>query len=230
LTLADESHRQTLAEEIEAFGADVVVMGPLASLGAKGAGTPDDVTEFEKLMADLRRRCRKAFALWIVHHENKAGGISGAWTRVPDALLHMVKQGNGRSLLKFEKMRWASELHNTSWNLCWEGGDGFRREDAPVVKDYQALVLTALADGAWHAQDGIRAATGAGTAKIREALSALERVGVVDFRKGAPGHPPNAHCYRLRGACSDAPDKGNQAEQAILPGVTDAGACSPCSP
>jgi hypothetical protein len=228
LTFLDGAQRQDLAQEIEAFGADVVVAGPLASLGAAGAGTPDDVTAFEDLIKDLRRRSRKDFALVLVHHENKAGAISGAWVRVPDSLVHMEAQGNGRSRITWQKARWSSELHGTAANLVWEGGDGYRLEDAPAVVDYRAKVLEALAGGEWLTRNRIKATAGIGVDSAEKALTQLEQAGAVEFRKGGPGVPPNSHCYRLAGPCLDLSGKAKQGEQGTLPGVSLAGACSPC--
>jgi hypothetical protein len=228
LTFLDDAQREALAREIEAFEADVVVAGPLATLGAAGAGTPDDVTAFDDLIKDLRRRSRKDPALILVHHENKAGAISGAWVRVPDSLVHLETEKNGRSRITWRKARWSSELHGTMANLVWEGGDGYRLEDAPAVVDYGAKVLEALAGGEWLTRNTIKAAAAIGVDSAEKALQQLKQAGAVEYRLGGPGVPPNSHCYRLAGPCLDLSGKAKQGEQRTFSGVSLAGACSPC--
>lgn len=55
----------------------------------------------------------------VVHHENRAGQISGAWEGAPDLLVHVQAHGNGRTRLYWEKSRWSSSLHQTSAVLTW---------------------------------------------------------------------------------------------------------------
>lgn len=98
-TLQDETHRRELSTHISTTDTDVVVMGPLATLGMVGGGTPDEISTFERLLTALRALLERPISFWIVHHENKAGDVSGAWERVPDTLCHVQARGNGHTAL-----------------------------------------------------------------------------------------------------------------------------------
>lgn len=215
-TLSEIRNRKALAEKVDAFGADVVMMGPLASIGAKGGGTPDDINEFGELVASLRGLCQRPFALWIIHHENKSGKVSGAWERVPDTLLHVQAQGNGRTRLHWQKVRWSSELHDVSWNLTWDGAGGFQREERAQVRDYRGELLTVFQDGKWHPLTQAAELIGAHPNKVRPILAALAESGVLTYLEGPPGFKVNAKCYRLS-ACTEAPDRH---VQAAIPGCS----------
>ena len=58
-------------------------------------------------------------AVWLIHHENRAGQVSGAWERVPDTLMHVTSRGNGHMRIFWQKARWSSELHGTTMHLAW---------------------------------------------------------------------------------------------------------------
>jgi hypothetical protein len=118
-TFANEQQRAALAELVAALEIDLIVCGPLATLGAIGGGTPEEVSAFETLLVDLRKHVERPLALWLVHHENKAGDVSGAWERLPDALVHVRLEGRERTLLHWRKTRWSSTLHGARWSLAW---------------------------------------------------------------------------------------------------------------
>jgi hypothetical protein len=225
-TLSEVGHRKALARKIDAFAADVVTMGPLASIGAKGGGTPDDINEFGELVTSLRSLCRRPFALWIVHHENKAGKVSGAWERVPDTLVHVQAQGNGRTRIHWQKVRWSSELHDAAWNLTWDGTGGFLREESAKTRDYGGELLEAFQDGKWHPLTQAAERIGAHPNKVRPILSALVESGVLAYAEGPQGFKGNAKCYRLS-ACTAAPDRHVQAE---IQRVLRQSACTPVLP
>lgn len=124
-TLREPSHRETLAASVDAQEIDLIVMGPLVTLGMVGGGTPDEVAAFEELLVELRTMIARPVSLWIIHHENKAGDISGAWERVPDALCHVQARGNGNTTIVWRKTRWSSDRHGTSTNLHWCDGWSF---------------------------------------------------------------------------------------------------------
>jgi hypothetical protein len=47
-------------------------------------------------------------AFWLLHHENKAGQISGDWGRHPDTKVQLQADGNQpRTKIYWEKTRWA---------------------------------------------------------------------------------------------------------------------------
>jgi hypothetical protein len=79
-------HLQDFARD---FAADYVAGDPLHTLGAIGAGTPQDTENFKHLL--------RAFGVWewigIVtpHHSNKTGMVSGDWPRHPDTVIRLEK-------------------------------------------------------------------------------------------------------------------------------------------
>ncbi len=229
VTLARPDHRAALAALIQDFRADVVIMGPLARLGAKGGGTPDDVTEVEEMLADLRMLAGRPFAVVVITHENKAGDISGAWDRAPETLLHLKKDGKHRAVLDFKKVRDSPELHGTQWVLELIHPDGFARvgvNPAPE-EDISAAVLAALAGGEWATQGKLHKAAGVGLPKVQRALAALEAAGTIEYREGAPGHQRTAKCYRLR-VCLESSDRPEQTRIDPCPGEEGESGLSVC--
>jgi hypothetical protein len=195
-TLDDDGFRAELAAYIDTLGINLVIVGPLASLGARGAGTPDDVNNFALMIGDLRARAATPFALWIVHHENKQGDVSGAWERLPDTLVHVSAQGNGRTRVHWRKVRWSSRLHNTSVNLLWDNG-GFTFEEARV-RDLQTELLDAYQKhDVWRTAREASGLIGANQDKVRETLMQLVASGQMEVEMGPPGRRPNAKCWRL---------------------------------
>jgi hypothetical protein len=125
LDLTNALHRQQLADLINRHKIDVLVLGPLVELGGGGGaangGTPSDVTAWTRsTFAPLRELIGRPIALWIVHHTNKAGDISGAWRRYPDTLIQIVGESEGRSAIKWEKVRHGSLLHGTTTRVEWD--------------------------------------------------------------------------------------------------------------
>ena len=224
-TLSDPLLRQAIADEITAQKTQLVVVGPLASLGAKGTGTPDDVNEFSALIADLRSRTEQPFALWIVHHENKAGDVSGAWERLPDTLVHVSARGNGRTQVNWRKVRWSSRLHGTSVTLKWDDAN-FAIEEKKD-RDYESELFVAMsqADERWFtASDCVKAlkdfsedGKGANRNKVEAALEKMLADEKLVYEKGPKGRSVNARCYRLR----LAQEGGSKSEQL---GITEGGA------
>jgi AAA domain len=140
-TFAIETHRAQLAAYVDEHEFDLVVCGPLAALGAVGGGTPDEVSAFEALLADLRARCQRPLAFWLAHHENKQGDVAGAWERFPDTLAHARLEGRERTRLHWRKVRWSSRLHDERWTLRWV----LEREGFEVVDEEASAAAKAAA-------------------------------------------------------------------------------------
>lgn len=50
-------------------------------------------------------------AFLLLHHENKAGDISGDWMRQPDTVVQLERDGdNPRTKITWRKVRYSSEL------------------------------------------------------------------------------------------------------------------------
>lgn len=134
-TFAEERERADLAVVIRDRDLDVVIIGPATAAGMEEAGTIQDVRAFAALLADVRTVSGRRVSFVLVHHENKAGKVSGAWEGVGDTMLHVLGQGHGRTRVDIEKARWASAQHGTTMQLLWADGDGFTLEEKSEVDD-----------------------------------------------------------------------------------------------
>lgn len=196
-TMRESAHRQGLADHIASSEVDLLVMGPLVTLGMVGGGTPDEISEFEGLLRQFKSLLDRPVALWIVHHENKQGDVSGAWERVPDTLVHVQAQGNGHTRLVWRKARWSSQKHGTSVDLLWVEGRSFetveKRERDPWVE----------MEAAFRHANGWRTAKESGKlihlteAEAKKVLAELVRRDVFEFQKGPHGRSATANCWRL---------------------------------
>jgi hypothetical protein len=217
-TLKEPDYRHALADQIDRHEIDLVIVGPLASIGAKGTGTPDDVNEFVEMVGDLRRQTERVFALWIVHHENKQGDVSGAWERVPDTLVHVSAQGNGRTRVNWRKVRWSSRLHGTTTNLLWDDG-GFTIDEARIRDLHLELVEAFQNDDRWRTAREAAGLVSANQDKVRLALINLVENGRMSFEIGPEGRKPNAKCWRLR---SDSDSLSHHESHDLLGGGPEA--------
>jgi len=205
-SLREETHRHALAVSIATAEIDLVVMGPLVTLGMVGGGTPDEVSDFETLLRMTRSLVPRPFAFWTVHHENKAGDVAGAWERVPDALVHVQAQGNGHTRMAFRKARWADESHGKSLDLRWtETGRSYElKEDDD--RDLHAELLAAFAeDDAWRTYAEAATLIGSRQKATKIALSDLVERGDMAFAKGPPGRHKNALCYMTAAGAASYP-------------------------
>jgi hypothetical protein len=134
-TFREETHRRAIALAATEHEFDLLVVGPVATIGMVGGGTPDEIRAFDELLDEVLRLVDRPFAILAIHHENRAGQISGAWERVPDTLVHVTAQGNGRTRVYWQKCRWASALHETSSHLIWADGETYTVEAKPEVTD-----------------------------------------------------------------------------------------------
>lgn len=134
-TFRDDSHRAQLAAALTEHDIDIVVAGPLSRLGMEGGGTSDEINTFRELIDDVLDNCSRRPTLLLIHHENRAGQISGTWEREPDTLIHVQGQGHGRTRLHWAKARWSSDLHGTNTQLLWADGDSFTVETKPEVTE-----------------------------------------------------------------------------------------------
>jgi hypothetical protein len=131
VSLANEQHRVALAAYINAQEVDVLIAGPIVSLGMVGGGTPDEVSAFEAHLGALRALLERPLLVVLIHHQNVRGQISGAWDRVPDTLIRMVSTGNKGTRLTWQKTRDSSTLHGTAWKLKWAEGMTFELDETP---------------------------------------------------------------------------------------------------
>jgi hypothetical protein len=126
---ADPGWQSALADAVRDLGIDLVIVGPLTASGMEAAGTLQDTRAFLALVNHVRKLAGRRFANVLVHHENAAGKVSGAWMGTGDTLLQLLPRGHGKLGLHFKKVRWSSELHGTPCNLVWAEGDSFALSD-----------------------------------------------------------------------------------------------------
>jgi AAA domain len=143
VTLATAEWREELALKVAALDVDLLIAGPLTRIGMNAAGTLQEVAAFMRLVDDLRHRCGRSLAVILIHHENRAGTVSGAWEPAGDTLLHLTAAGNGRTVVHVQKARWDNERHATTMHLAWTDGEGFRLEGD---RDYLAEIDQLLTD------------------------------------------------------------------------------------
>jgi hypothetical protein len=199
-SLREPEHRAQLAGYVDEGEIDLVVMGPLVTLGMVGGGTPDEVSAFEWLLGETRSLATRKFAFWIVHHENKAGDVSGAWERVPDTLCHVQARGNGHTTLVWRKACWSSECHGTSIDLTWEEGRSFALVEK-VERDPYAEMLEAFEEkDEWRTAKESGKLISISEADAKKVLAELTRRGEMVFEIGPAGRHGSAHCWRLKGA------------------------------
>jgi len=145
LNLARESHQAALAQVIALRSIDVVIIGPLATSGMLGAGTPQEARIFLALCDGVRQLSGRPVTFIVIHHENKGGKVSGAWEGAGDTLMHVTGMGHGRTRLYLQKVRWSSTWHARKLDLRWTEGEGFEIEDKPEVSDDDlAAAITAF--------------------------------------------------------------------------------------
>lgn len=199
-TLGKPRHRADLAAAILDVGAEVVTLGPLATLGTIGGGTPDEISAFQALLVDVRMRVDRPLSFWLVHHENKSGDVSGAWERVPDTLIHVQGAGNGHTRLVFRKARWSSEFHGRSLALNWEDGRTFSVVEERV-RDLYAETLEAFnhADE-WRTSKEVSTLIKCRPGEAKSVLAELTRRGDLMFEVGPSGRSGRAQCWRLKTA------------------------------
>lgn len=174
-TFADESHRAELVELIGEREIDVVFAGPVQRLGVEGGGTPAEIQAFVNLLEQVRVELDRPLAYELIHHENKAGDVSGAWEGTTDTLAHVQARGNGHTAIVWRKVRWASELHGQTWKLDWRPGESFELDDTPETTDDaiadQLLGLVREAPGkSWNRYDELVQGKGKRKRVVRDQL------------------------------------------------------------
>jgi putative DNA primase/helicase len=147
VTLADEEVRAALAAQIAAHQLDVVIIGPITRSGMNEAGTLQHVADYCGLIADVRERADRRVTFILIHHENRAGQVSGAWEGAVDTLVQVTGQGNGQTRMDVKKARWGGEYHKRTFQLAWADGESFdviegeERDDNAVADEVLAFVL-----------------------------------------------------------------------------------------
>jgi hypothetical protein len=125
---------------------DVLIASPVSRVGMDAAGTLQEVRDFMRLVDEVRRESGRLVATILVHHENPAGRVSGAWEGATDTLIHVTGQGHGSTGVYIQKARWASAYHAQTLQLVWTPGDGFALNEQPEVteQDIETQLISAV--------------------------------------------------------------------------------------
>ncbi len=166
-TFATEEWRSELARIVDEQHVDIIIAGPLTRIGFEEAGTLQQTRDFMRLIDDVRSRCTQRVAVVLIHHENRAGTVSGAWEGAGDTLLHLREAGPGHTVMHVQKARWASLYHGKNFKLAWAPGESFEIE---AERDLLAEISALLEDGDWRTVEEIRSQVGAGAEKVREQI------------------------------------------------------------
>ena len=116
-SFADADARAALADYCDEHEIDLVAANPTLGLGVAASGRPDETQQFVDWLVECGLKSTRAF--WLLHHENKAGQISGDWGRHPDTKVQLQADGNRpRTKLVWEKTRWATLPSETIAKAC----------------------------------------------------------------------------------------------------------------
>jgi hypothetical protein len=148
INLRESTHRTELVDALSSHRTDLLIAGPLSRLGMQGGGTLDEISVFSAYLTDIQHRMENPLTILLIHHENRAGRISGAWEGIPDTLIHIQAQGHGSTRVYWQKLRWGSHLHGKSTNLKWAQGETFTIDDEPMLDDNDLgdLITNAVRD------------------------------------------------------------------------------------
>jgi AAA domain len=195
LDFADPTWRDGLARVLAAREIDVLVVGPLTSIGMEGAGTIAEARAFLDLVDDVRTLSGRPVAVLLVHHENKGGKVSGAWEGAGDTLIHVQQQGHGKIRLYFQKARWASDQHATTLQLAWADRDSFELADDAgdeanrPERTWNAIADYVLENGGTAWGPVAKAVKGEGDYLARRRDALLEAGVIVNAGTGKKGAP-----------------------------------------
>jgi hypothetical protein len=147
-----------LAAKVAELALNVVILGPLTRSGMNEAGTLQDVREYTFRLAAVRQLAGRRVTFALVHHENRAGQVSGAWEGAVDTLLHVQAQGNGHTRVCVQKARWSTKHHKQKLQLVWADGEAFEvveqeeRDDNTIADEVLRFVLEHPGTG-WNKVD-----------------------------------------------------------------------------
>jgi hypothetical protein len=195
-TFADDEWRAELARIVSERVIDIIIAGPLTRIGMDEAGTLQQVRDFMRLVNDPRQRSGRRVTAVLIHHQNRAGTVSGAWEGAGDTLLHVREAGPGHTILHVQKARWSSRHHGTTIKLAWTPGEGFEVE---AERDPLAEVKALFMDGKARTIEETRKEAGLGKETVRElfAQHADEFIMYTGEEARALGRNPNAQLYMV---------------------------------
>jgi hypothetical protein len=189
-TFADEPARRTLTDYCDEHAIDVVWANPTLGLGVAASGRPDETSEFVGWLRECGLWSSRAFGL--LHHENKAGQISGDWGRHPDTKVLLQRDGNRqRTKLDWQKTRWATpapeqKVVMLDWVVETEGYEVTPLDKGGATDDELVERLkTYLKDHPATATKGVQAGVEGNEKRLAELLKTRDEFDVCDGPRGA---------------------------------------------
>jgi hypothetical protein len=210
-TFANPHTREALQRICDEETIDVVVANPLFGVGGPGSGRPDETSAFIDWLKELGLGLGGP-AVWLLHHENKLGQVSGDWNRQPDTLISLARDGDmPATKLKWEKTRWANQTPEgwrQKWLLEWvTEHKGYRIVDVDLRGasdvDLKGRIDDYLVQHPWASTNAILQAVDGSDGRLRELLKS----GVYAVKPG----PRGSNLYHVGGDLS--------AEVIQLPGI-----------
>jgi hypothetical protein len=190
-SFADADARSALTSFCDEHNIDVVVANPTLGLGVAGSGRPDETQQFMDWLVECGLKSKRAF--WLLHHENKAGQISGDWGRHPDTKVQLQADGNQpRTKLTWEKTRWAvlpTEEQPKSCLLEWiVETKGYRAVELPAGatdSELEARIDAYLAEHPLSSTTGVLDNVQGTRDKLRKLLQTSPKYDSVKGARGA---------------------------------------------
>jgi hypothetical protein len=186
-TFASDAMRADLVQLVRRLEIEVVIAGPVSRLGAEGGGTPKEIQAFVDLLELVRADLGRPLAYELIHHENKAGNVSGAWEGATDTLAHVQSRGNGHTAIVWRKTRWAPDLHGKTWKLDWLPGERFALDETPEttddeLRDRLVELVRENPGGSWNTYEKPAGGNATRARRIRDEL--IEEGRLVNVGKG----------------------------------------------
>lgn len=226
-TFRNDTTRAELVRVLDAHDADLLVVGPLGRVGMQGGGTLDEITAFMALVTEVQNAAKRRPAVLIVHHENRAGQVSGAWDGATDVLVHISGEGHGRTRVYWQKLRFGSVLHATTTHLLWVAHETFTVAEKPEISedtmtDEMLAAALELPGGSWTQ---IRAKV---TGRVEEVAAIRDRL-IADGRLINGGTASGFKLYNANDPAAPRSQPGTASERGLfaLPGESTAPSRSP---
>jgi Bifunctional DNA primase/polymerase, N-terminal/AAA domain len=190
-SFADVGARAALTAFCDQHKIDVVVANPTLGLGVAGSGKPEETQSFMDWLVECGLKSSRAF--WLLHHENKAGQISGDWGRHPDTKVQLQADGRQpRTRLIWEKTRWAvlpTEEQPKSCMLEWIiETKGYRPVEIAVGAtdgELEARLVLYLIEHPLSTTNNVTANVQGTTTKLRKLLQQNPRFDSIQGARGA---------------------------------------------
>jgi hypothetical protein len=191
-----------LARLLGRLEVDLLVANPVSAIGGAGATLPE-TRPFMAGVDRFRRATGRPLSVLLIHHDNVAGQVSGAWPGVVDTLIHVEAPKLGHIAVRFVKPRHAPGRQGQVLNLAYAPGESFREAEAQRAEDRNIgpEVERWVAEHPLESTQRVREGVGFGETPVTDALAAGLAAGRLRRLTGdearAHGAHPNAHLWEV---------------------------------